>query len=92
MTPAGLESIAVAKENGSWNILDEVEQLIVPEDLKAAFKNQPAAEDFFESLSKSAKKAILQWLVLAKRPETRQNRVNEVVKLAAQRLKPKHVQ
>jgi len=66
MTPAGLESIAVAKENGSWNILDEVEQLIVPEDLKAAFKNQPAAEDFFESLSKSAKKAILQWLVLAK--------------------------
>ena len=57
MTPAGLESIAVAKENGSWNILDEVEQLIVPEDLKAAFKNQPAAEDFFESLSKSAKKS-----------------------------------
>jgi uncharacterized protein YdeI (YjbR/CyaY-like superfamily) len=92
MTAAGYESIAVAKENGSWTILDEVEQLLIPEDLKEEFKNQPAAGAFFESLSKSSKKAILQWLVLAKRPETRQKRVNEVVELAAQRLKPKHVQ
>ena len=34
MTKAGLESIAIAKKNGSWSILDNVENLVVPEDLK----------------------------------------------------------
>ncbi|MES2519436.1 MAG: YdeI/OmpD-associated family protein, partial [Bacteroidota bacterium] len=43
----------------------------------------------FLSLSKSVRKSILQWLILAKRPETRQNRINEIVELAAQNLKPK---
>jgi len=43
-------------------------------------------------LSKSVRKAILQWLVLAKRPETRQKRITEIVELAEQKLRPKHLQ
>ncbi|ACE06207.1 hypothetical protein Aasi_0836 [Candidatus Amoebophilus asiaticus 5a2] len=35
MTKAGLESIEIAKQNGSWTILDEVEALIIPNDLEA---------------------------------------------------------
>ena len=43
MTVAGLEKIEAAKKNGSWTILDEVEDLIVPPDLEAAFdKNKEA--------------------------------------------------
>src|SRR5690606_6945779 len=38
MTDAGYKSIEIAKENGSWTILDEVEELIVPDDLEEAFK------------------------------------------------------
>jgi uncharacterized protein YdeI (YjbR/CyaY-like superfamily) len=88
MTQAGYESIEVAKQNGSWIILDEVEELKIPDDLKAAFQSKPGSIDFFLSLSKSGRKAILQWLVLAKREETRQKRINEIAELAAKKLKP----
>ena len=89
MTEAGLLSVETAKQNGSWIILDDVEELKIPEDLENQFNLQPGSKDFFLSLSKSVRKSVLQWLVLAKRPETRQNRINEIVHLAAQKLKPK---
>jgi len=89
MTQAGYESIETAKQNGSWIILDDVEELKIPKDLEQEFKTKKGSKDFFLSLSKSIKKAILQWLVLAKRKETRQKRINEIVALAAQKQKPK---
>ena len=92
MTEAGYKSIEIAKQNGSWTILDEVEELLIPQDLEIALKDKPNAEDFFLSLSKSVRKAILQWLVLAKRSETRQNRITEIAEFASQKLKPKHLQ
>ncbi len=89
MTRAGLESIEIAKQNGSWTILDEVEALIIPDDLEKAFKTIRGSRDFFLSLSKSVRKSILQWIVLAKREETRQKRVSEIAVLAGKKLKPK---
>jgi len=92
MTEAGHKSIEAAKQNGSWTILDEVEELIVPKDLEMELKSRPSSERFFFGLSRSVKKAILQWLVLAKRPETRQKRIAEIVDLAGQQQKPRHLQ
>jgi uncharacterized protein YdeI (YjbR/CyaY-like superfamily) len=89
MTAAGLVCIETAKQNGSWIILDEVEELTIPRDLEQALQDQPGAEAFFLNLSRSVRKAMLQWLVLAKRPETRQNRINEISRLAALKQKPK---
>lgn len=89
MTEAGFKVIEAAKQNGSWNILDEVEELIIPKDLTAAFTKHTGSEAFFLGLSKSVRKAMLQWLVLAKRPETREKRLTEIAELAAKRLKPK---
>lgn len=89
IAPAGLEIIEKAKQNGSWTILDEIEELIIPKDLDKAFKAKKGSKDFFLSLSKSVRKAILQWLVLAKRPETRQKRITEIVDLASKKMKPK---
>jgi len=88
IAPAGYEAIEIAKQNGSWTILDEVEELIIPKDLAAAFKTQKGSKDFFLKLSKSAQKMILSWLVMAKRPETRLKRIHEIVESAAQKLKP----
>jgi uncharacterized protein YdeI (YjbR/CyaY-like superfamily) len=88
MTDSGLESIEIAKQNRSWFILDDVEELKIPEDLATAFKTKTGSIDFFMGLSRSAQKAILQWLVLAKRPETRQKRIAEISELASQKLKP----
>jgi uncharacterized protein YdeI (YjbR/CyaY-like superfamily) len=89
MTKAGYESIERAKQNGSWKILDEVEKLKIPKDLEAAFKTKQGSKKYFLSLSKSVRKAHLQWLIFAKRHETRQKRISEIAGLAAQKLKPK---
>lgn len=89
MTQSGLESIQIAKQNGSWQILDTVEELVMPDDLVAELSLNEMAMDFFLGLSKSTRKAMLQWLVMAKRAETRQRRIAEIVELAAKKQKPK---
>lgn len=89
MTQAGWYSIETAKQNGSWTILDEVEKLIIPGDLEIAFKKHKGSKDYFLSLSKSTRKIILSWIVLAKRQETRQKRIDEIAELAGQNKKPK---
>lgn len=89
MMPAGHRSIEVAKQNGSWTILDAVEELVIPKDLEIAFKNHKGAKPYFLSLSKSLRKMMLQWLVLARRPETRQKRIMEIAESAGQGLVPK---
>lgn len=71
MTKAGFKSIEVAKKNGSWTILDEVEELIIPQDLEDTFKEHEGSKDYFLSQSKSVKKMMLSWIILAKRLETR---------------------
>ncbi len=79
MSAAGLACIKIAKQNGSWTILDEVEELIVPEDLEIAFSENEGTKDKFLSLTKSVKKEMLYRLVLAKRPETRQQRILDIM-------------
>ncbi len=92
MTEAGFSSMETAKQNGSWSILDDVEAGVIPADLAEAFRKNPTAQSYFRSLSKSDRRNILQWLVLAKRVETRHNRIKEIVEQADQRLKPSIIQ
>ncbi len=89
MTKAGFESVEVAKQNGSWTILDAVEALIIPTDLDEALKNQEDAKSYFLSLSKSKRKSLLYWVMSAKRTETRQKRIAEIVLHSAQQQMPK---
>lgn len=89
MTQAGYQSIETARQNGSWTMIDDVEELTVPQDMEQAFKTKPGSKDFFLSLSKSVRKALLQWIVLARRIQTRENRIHEIADRAAQKLKPK---
>ena len=89
MAKAGFEIIEKAKQNGSWTILDEAEALIIPQDLEDNFKMNPDAKKYFVRLSRSDKRNILQWLVLAKRPKTRQMRITEIISCADLNQKPK---
>jgi uncharacterized protein YdeI (YjbR/CyaY-like superfamily) len=89
MTKAGFESINNAKQNGSWTILDEVEKLIIPKDLEEEFNKSLGSLKYFKSLSRSLQKSILHWIVLAKRLETRQKRIKEIVECAKHNDKPK---
>lgn len=79
MTPAGYTSIEIARQNGSWSILDEVEELIIPADLEKAFATKPGSKDAFLNLSKSTKKIMLHSLLMAKQTATRQKRMNEIL-------------
>lgn len=85
MAEAGLKSVEIARQNGSWTILDAVEELQIPEDLEKAFKKKPSAKKNFLSLSKSVQKAWLHRLHFAKRPETRQKRIDEIIQLPAKK-------
>jgi len=89
MQEAGYKAIEIAKENDSWSLLDEVEALRIPADLIDEFSNFKGSMEYFESLSKSAKKILLYWIFSAKRKETRQKRILEVVENASKNLKPK---
>ena len=88
MAKAGYESIEIAKQNGSWSILDTVEELIIPEDLETELRKYSASKDYFLSLSKSLRKRILQWIILAKKAETRQKRITEIAQHAAEKQVP----
>lgn len=83
MAPAGLAAIERAKANGSWEVLDAVERLEVPEDLAAALDARPPAAANFAAFTPSARKNQLGWVALAVRPETRAERIEKVAEAAA---------
>lgn len=87
MTTAGLELIQRAHNDGSWNSLDAVESLTIPADLKHAFGLFPHAFANFENFPRSAKRAILEWISAAKKPETRTKRIQETARLAEKNLR-----
>jgi uncharacterized protein YdeI (YjbR/CyaY-like superfamily) len=82
MLPAGAAVVARAQADGSWSKLDAVEALEVPDDLAAAFAALPGSADHWEAFPRSAKRGILEWIVQAKRPETRAKRIAETAEKA----------
>jgi len=87
MTPAGLEAIAIAKKNGMWTALNDVDKMIIPDDLQKEFSKNKKASENFTAFSPSAKKIILYWIQSAKKPETREKRISETVNSASQNKK-----
>ena len=83
MAPAGLAAIERAKANGSWEVLDSVERLEVPDDLAAALAARPPAAANFAAFPPTARKQNLAWIAFAMRPETRATRVRQVAEAAA---------
>ena len=75
MLPAGLAAIEEAKRTGMWTLLDDVENLIVPDDLAAALAAQPGGRENWDAFPRSARRAMLEWVVQARRAETRADRV-----------------
>ena len=83
MAPAGLDAIERARANGSWEILDTAERLEVPDDLAAALEDRPPATVNFTAFPPSARKMLLGWIAVARRPETRAMRITKVAEAAA---------
>ena len=84
MRPAGLAKIEQARLDGSWDVYAAAESLELPPDLRAAFKSgPPGARSSWDGFSPSSRRAILWWVHSAKRPETRAQRIAQVVSKAA---------
>lgn len=90
MHPSGLEAVRLAKLDGSWDFLNDVDALIEPEDLAYALNQAPTARMHWDAFSRSSRRGILEWIKHAKRPETRQKRIAETVKLAKDNIKANH--
>jgi uncharacterized protein YdeI (YjbR/CyaY-like superfamily) len=84
MTRAGMRVIEAAKADGSWSMQDAAEALIEPRELAAALDANPAARRHWNGFPKSPRRALIWWVMSAKRPETRQRRVTTIVDEASQ--------
>ena len=82
MTDAGRRVIERAKADGSWTLLDDAENLVVPADLADAFAAHPGSRDESEAFPPSARRAILGWIAMAKTEGTRARRVERTAEAA----------
>lgn len=89
ITSAGRAKIDEAKADGSWVFLDDVEAGIIPADLAAAFDAYPGSAEAFEAFPRSTKRATLEWIKTAKRPETRAKRIAEAAEKSANGTRPR---
>lgn len=83
MLKAGLAKVENAKASGTWNALDAVEALEVPPDLERALAKRKGATAYWDAFPRSVKRGILEWILQAKKPETREKRVTETADKAA---------
>ena len=90
MKPAGQKMIDLAKATGTWDLLADVEEGLVPPDVAVAFRKNVKARQNFDAFPPSSRKRILTWIVTAKRPETRKKRIAEAVALAENNVKANH--
>ena len=87
---SGLLPIELAKQNGSWSFLEDVDELKLPDDLTTELNKNPKALLFFENFPRSSKRGILEWIKNAKTPATRQKRILETVAKAENNIKANH--
>lgn len=87
MHESGLKVIEIAKKNGSWTALDDVENGVIPEDLQEAFDKNKIAFENYNNFAPSYRKNYLYWLNQAKREETQQKRITEIISLCEQNIK-----
>ncbi len=87
MHKSGLEKIEIGKQNGSWSALDDVENGVIPDDLQIQFDKNPIAYENYQNFAPSYRKSYLYWLNHAKRKETRQKRILEIIQLCTNNIK-----
>jgi uncharacterized protein YdeI (YjbR/CyaY-like superfamily) len=84
MKVPGLAQIDAAKKDGRWAAAyDSPSNATFPEDFLAALRKSKKAKAFFESLNKANRYAIAYRLQTAKKPETRQRRMENILAMLA---------
>jgi|SRR5579872_3088767 len=80
MHQAGRSAIDAAKKDGRWTAAyDSPSKATIPEDFLAELRRDKKAKAFFDSLNKVNRYAIAYRLQTAKKPETRQRRMEMIL-------------
>jgi uncharacterized protein YdeI (YjbR/CyaY-like superfamily) len=82
MHGSGQAKVDEARRNGLWTKLDAVESLDLPADLAVALAARPPAATVWDAFPRSVKRGILEWIVQARKPQTRTERVLQTAELA----------
>ena len=92
-TEADKKKEAKPRERPIFNYVDPKNKTIrLPDDLAAALKKNKKESDFFNALSFTNKKEYIEWIVTAKREETRNERVKgSVERLAKEWKNPRNI-
>lgn len=90
MHVSGLALVKLAKKTGTWTALVDVQNSVVPADLKKEFTKSKKAWENFEKFPPYSKRIILEWILNAKKPETRKVRITQTVELAAKNIMANH--
>jgi uncharacterized protein YdeI (YjbR/CyaY-like superfamily) len=84
MKPAGLKAVEKAKTNGNWEkAYDSSSTMTIPDDFLKELSKNKAAEAFFMGLNKSNLFFIGFRLQTAKKQETRDKRMKEIIEMLA---------
>jgi uncharacterized protein YdeI (YjbR/CyaY-like superfamily) len=84
MKPAGLKAVEKAKEDGSWEkAYDSPGKMTIPEDFLKELNKNNKAEAFFMGLNKTNLFSIGFRLQTAKKQETREKRMKEIIEMLA---------
>jgi uncharacterized protein YdeI (YjbR/CyaY-like superfamily) len=82
MTTSGLREIQAAKSDGRWKAAnDSFSTAKVPEDFLKALAKNKKAKAFFETLNKTNLYSICYRLQTAKKAETRERRIKDIIKM-----------
>lgn len=82
MHPSGLQAVENAKLHGLWDTAyDSPQDMTTPDDFQAALNSHPKAKAFFKSLNRTNKYAFNWRIETAKRPETRQTRIEKIIEM-----------
>ena len=82
MKPAGLQEVERAQSDGRWDAAyDSASKAIVPSDFQTALNSNTRANDFFATLDRRNRYAILFRIQTAKKPETRAKKIAQFVEM-----------
>lgn len=82
MQPSGLKEVEAAKKDGRWEkAYDSQSNMEMPKDFLVQLKKNKKAHEFFQSLNKSNHFAIAWRLQTAKKPETREKRMKQLLEM-----------
>jgi uncharacterized protein YdeI (YjbR/CyaY-like superfamily) len=88
MKPAGLASIEIAKQKGTWQTAyDSQKNITVPKDFQEQLDNNPQAKEFFKSLDGVNRYAILYRLQTARTPELRAKKLVQFLEMLLRKEK-----